>query len=87
MMKQITGYLKRSQEFRSSVENEKYVFILNKLDDIASRYHNNLPSTFAIENLTDSSVPSVEYVLTGLYPDRKYYCKMLSNNTVYCVRQ
>mgnify|MGYP004707543319 FL=1 len=85
-MKKITGFLKRSQEFRSKAENEKYFFILDKLHDIASLYHNDLPSTFAIANLPDVPVASVEYVLDNLYPDRKYTCRKLSNNAIYCIR-
>lgn len=85
-MKDLTGFLKRSQEFRSKSENEEYFFILDKLHDIATMYHNDLPSTFAIANLSDFSDSNVEHVLISLYPERKYYCKKLSNNTIYCVR-
>ena len=85
-MKEITGFLKRSQEFRSKVENEKYFFILDKLHDIASKYHNDLPSTFAIANIPNVSVSSVEHVLVSLYPNRKYTCRKLSDNAIYCVR-
>ena len=85
-MKEITGFLKRSQKFRSITENEKYFFILDKLHDIASKYHNDLPSTFAIASLPNTSVSSVEYVLDNLYPDRKYTCRKLSDNAIYCVR-
>lgn len=85
-MKKITGFLKRSQEFRNNGENGKYFFILDVLHNIASKYHNDLPSTFAIENISGSSIESVEYVLASLYPERKYFCNVTASNTIYCVR-
>lgn len=85
-MKELTGFLKRSQKFRNNSENGKYIFILEKLHDIASNYQNNLPSTFAIENLYNCSVEDVDHVLVSLYPERKYFCQKLSNSTIYCTR-
>lgn len=85
-MRKITGFLKRSQEFRNNEENGKYFFILDVLHDIASKHHNDLPSTFAIENISYFSASDVEYVLASLYPERKYFCNLTSNDTIYCVR-
>lgn len=84
-MKEIDGFFKRSQKFRSNAQNGKYFPILDKLHEIASNYQNTLPSTFAIENSSGFSIHDVEHTLSQIYPERKYSCRKIGNN-IYCVR-
>lgn len=74
-----TGFLKRAQKFRSNVANEDYFPILDSMHIVASKHHNNLPSNFELEKIYGFSSEDVEIVLSKLYPDRKYCCKLVRN--------
>lgn len=71
------GFLKRAQKFRSNVANGKYFPILDSMHKVASKYQNNLPSSFELEGLYNFSNEDVQFVLSELYPDRKYSCKLI----------
>lgn len=71
------GFLKRAQEFRSNVENGKYFPILDSMYKVASKYQNNLPFYFELEGLYNFSKEDVQFVLSKLYPDRKYSCELI----------
>jgi len=84
-MKAATGFLKLSQEFRENVENGKYFPVLDKLTEIASRNHNNLPYSFSIKKPYDLTLKDVDFVLSKLYPERNYSCNM-ANDDIFCIR-
>lgn len=79
------GFLKRAQEFRSNVENRKYLPILDSLTEIASNHHNNLPASFFLERTNDSFVKEdLEFVIDTLYPNRKCFCRLIENS-FFCI--
>ena len=80
------SFLKKSSIFRSDVGNGKYIPILDNLHHIASTHHNNLPTNFSIDNIFYFSEDDVKYVLSSLYPERRYCCSKVKN-IVFCVRE
>lgn len=85
-MKLKTGFLKLSQKFRENVENGKYFPVLDKLNEIASRNHDNLPYSFSIKKAYNLTREDVDFVLFKLYPERNYSCKMV-NDDIFCIRR
>lgn len=79
------GFLKQTSEFRSNVNNGQYLPILNSLLPIASMHHDNLPTFFSVDDVYSFSEKDVEYVLSQLYPNRKYSCQRV-NSSIFCVR-
>ena len=84
-MKTTIGFLKLSQKFRENSENEKYFPILDKLDKIASKHHDKLPYSFSLERTCNITYEDVFYVLSELYPEKNYSCKMVKND-IFCIR-
>lgn len=83
-MEQI-GFLKLAQEFRSNVKYEEYFPILDRLEDIASDYQNNLPASFFIHNAYQFEAKKVELVLSKLYPMRNYHCSKVETG-IFCIK-
>ena len=84
-MSKITGFLKLSQKFRENVEHGKYFPILDKLDKIASKNHNNLPYSFILEKAYGFTSEDAIFILSKIYPERIYSCKNI-NDDIFCVR-
>ena len=84
-MEKTVGFLKLSQKFRENEEYGKYLPILDKLDDVASKNHNHLPHSFSLEKLNDFSKDDTIFVLSKIYPEIKYSCQKV-NDDIFCVR-
>ena len=84
MSKENVGYLKIAQEFRENVKYQKYFPILEHLELVALKNHNTLPSSFSISNLENLEVDDVSFVLSKLYPYKKYYCNKVGS-TIFCI--
>ena len=84
IMSRSTGFLKRSQNFRNVTDNPTYLSILSSLTDVAHQNRNNLPSYFTFPASCNISSTDVLYVLSNLYPERRYVCQ-LSSNEFICI--
>lgn len=84
MFKEHVGYLKLAQRFRENVEHQRYFPILEHLESVALKHHDSLPSSFSISNLENLDVNDVEFVLSKLYPSKKFSCTKVGA-AIFCI--
>lgn len=84
-MRTTVGFLELSQKFRENEKNRRYFPVLDKLNEVASKHHDNLPYSFRLKKAYNLTYEDVFFVLSELYPERNYSCRMIKYD-IFCIR-